>query len=139
MKLMINENSFSKREISSQVKDYIERFCDSIELAFSDNPEKFGIKYESEEYYIFANAIRKQLSPMLKLIGKSISYDRNMKIPRRLSGKVKEYLSGKLYDAMELSVYVLDRYELEPDTDKYNYFCSQLNKYIKSMLRYIDK
>jgi hypothetical protein len=73
------------------------------------------------------------------LIGKSISYDRNMKIPRQLSGKVKEYLSGKLYDAMELSVYVLDRYGLEPDTDKYDYFCSQLNKYIKSMLRYIEK
>lgn len=139
MKLMISENSFSKREISDQVKDYIERFCDSVELAFTDNPEKFGIECESEEYYIFANAIRKQLSPMLKLIGKSISYDRNMKMPRRLSGKVKEYLSGKLYDAMELNVYVLDRYELEPDTDKYNYFCSQLNKYIKSMLRYIEK
>ena len=139
MKLMINENSFSKREISDQVKDYIERFCDSVELSFSDNPEKFGIEDESEEYYIFANAIRKQLSPMLKLIGKSISYDRNMKIQRRLSGKVKEYLSGKLYDAMELSDYDLDRYELEPDTDKYDYFCSQLNKYIKSMLRYIEK
>lgn len=139
MRLMINESSFSKREISSQVKDYIERFCDSIELAFSDNPEKFGIENESEEYYIFANAIRKQLSPMLKLIGKSISYDRNMKIPRRLSGKIKGYLSGKLYDAMELSDYDLDKYELEPDTDKYDYFCSQLNKYIKSMLRYIEK
>ena len=139
MKLMINENSFSKREISDQVKDYIERFCDSVELAFSGNPEKFGIEDESEEYYIFANAIRKQLSPMLKLIGKSISYDKNMKIPRRLSGKVKEYLSGKLYDAMELSDYDLDRYELEPDTDKYYYFCSQLNKYIKSMLRYIER
>ena len=139
MKLMINENSFSKREISDQVKDYIERFCDSVELSFSDNPEKFGIEDESEEYYIFANAIRKQLSPMLKLIGKSISYDKNMKIPRRLSCKVKEYLSGKLYDAMELSDYDLDRYELEPDTDKYYYFCSQLNKYIKSMLRYIER
>ena len=139
MKLMINENSFSKREISSQVKDYIERFCDSVELAFSDNPEKFGIEYESEEYYIFVNAIRKQLSPMLKLIGKSISYDKNMKIPRRLSCKVKEYLSGKLYDAMELSDYDIDKYELEPDTDKYNYFYSQLNKYIKSMLRYIER
>lgn len=139
MKLMINENSFSKREISDQVKDYIERFCDSVELSFSDNPEKFGIESGSEEYYIFANAIRKQLSPMLKLIGKSISYDRNMKIPRRLSGKVKEYLSGKLYDAVELSDYDLDRYELEPDTDKYDYFCSQLNKYIKSMLRYIER
>lgn len=139
MKLMINENSFSKREISSQVKDYIERFCDSVELAFSDNPEKFGIEYESEEYYIFVNAIRKQLSPMLKLIGKSISYDKNMKIPRRLSCKVKEYLSGKLYDAMELSDYDLDKYGLEPDTDKYDYFYSQLNKYIKSMLRYIER
>lgn len=139
MKLMISESGFSKRVISDQVKDYIEYFCDSIELAFSDNPEKFGIEGESEEYYIFANAIRKQLSPMLKLIGKSISYDRNMKTPRKISGKVKEYLSGKLYDAMELSVYVLDRYELEPDTDKYDYFCSQLNRYIKSMLRYIEK
>ena len=139
MKLMINENSFSKREISDQVKDYIERFCDSVELAFTDNPEKFGIEDESEEYYIFANAIRKQLSPMLKLIGKSISYDMNMKIPRRLSGKVKEYLSGKLYDAMELSDYDIDKYGLEFDTDKYDYFCSQLNKYIKSMLRYIEK
>lgn len=139
MKLMINENSFSKREISDQVKDYIERFCDSVELAFSDNPEKFGIEDESEEYYIFANAIRKQLSPMLKLIGKSISYDRNMKAPRKISGKVKEYLSGKLYDAMELSDYDLDKYGLEPDTDKYDYFCSQLNKYIKSMLRYIER
>ena len=139
MKLMICENSFSKREISDQVKDYIERFCDSIELAFSDNPDKFGIEDESEEYYIFANAIRKQLSPMLKLIGKSVSCDRNMKTPRRLSNKVKEYLSGKLYDAMELSDYDLDKYELELDTDKYDYFCSQLNKYIKSMLRYIEK
>ena len=139
MKLMICENSFSKREISDQVKDYIERFCDSIELAFSDNPDKFGIEDESEEYYIFANAIRKQLSPMLKFIGKSINYDKNMKIPRRLSGKVKEYLSGKLYDAMELSDYDLDRYGLELDTDKYDYFCSQLNKYIKSMLRYIER
>ncbi|MBQ5475315.1 MAG: hypothetical protein IIT65_11645 [Lachnospiraceae bacterium] len=139
MKLMINESNFSKREVNNQVKDYIERFCDNVELAFTDNPEKFGIEDESEEYYIFANAIRKQLSPMLKLIGKSISYDRNMKMPRRLSGKVKEYLSGKLYDAMELSVYALDRYGLEPDTDKYDYFCSQLNKYIKSMLRYIER
>ena len=139
MKLMINESNFSKREVTNQVKDYIERFCDNVELAFTDDPEKFGIEDESEEYYIFANAIRKQLSPMLKLIGKSISYDRNMKMPRRLSGKVKEYLSGKLYDAMELSEYDLDRYELEPDTDKYDYFCSQLNKYIKSMLRYIEK
>ncbi len=139
MKLTISESSFSKREISDQVKDYIERFCDSIELAFTDNPEKFGIEDESEEYYIFSNAIRKQLSPMLKLIGKSINYDRNMKTPRKILGKVKDYLSGKLYDAMDLSVYVLDRYELEPDTDRYNYFCSQLNKYIKSMLRYIEK
>lgn len=139
MKLMINESNFSKREVNNQVKDYIERFCDNVELAFSDNPEKFGIEGESEEYYIFANAIRKQLSPMLKLIGKSISYDRNMKTPRKISGKVKEYLSGKLYDAMELSVYALDRYGLEPDTDKYNYFCSQLNKYIKTMLRYIER
>ena len=139
MKLMINESNFSKREVNNQVKDYIERFCDNVELAFTDDPEKFGIEDESEEYYIFANAIRKQLSPMLKLIGKSISYDRNMKMPRRLSGKVKEYLSEKLYDAMELSEYDLDRYELEPDTDKYDYFCSQLNKYIKSMLRYIEK
>lgn len=136
---MINESNFSKREVNNQVKDYIERFCDNVELAFSDNPEKFGIEGESEEYYIFANAIRKQLSPMLKLIGKSISYDRNMKTPRKISGKVKEYLSGKLYDAMELSVYALDRYGLEPDTDKYNYFCSQLNKYIKTMLRYIER
>lgn len=139
MKLMISESGFSKRVISDQVKDYIERFCDSIELAFSDNPEKFGIEDESEEYYIFANAIRKQLSPMLKLIGKSISYDKNMKTPRKISDKVKGYLSGKLYDSMELSVYVLDRYELEPDTDKYDYFCYQLNKYIKSMLKYIEK
>lgn len=139
MKLMISESSFSKREISDQVKDYIERFCDSIGYSFSDNPEKFGIKDESEEYYIFANAIRKQLSPMLKLIGKSISYDRSMKTPRKISDRVKEYLSGKLYDALELSDYDLDRYGLEPDTDKYDYFYSQLNKYIKSMLRYIDK
>lgn len=139
MKLTISESGFSKRVISDQVKDYIERFCDSIELAFSDNPEKFGIEDESEEYYIFANAIRKQLSPMLKLIGKSISYDNSMKTPRKISDKVKDYLSGKLYDAMELSDYALYRYELEPDTDKYDYFCSQLNKYIKSMLRYIEK
>lgn len=139
MRLMINESNFSKREISDQVKDYIERFCDSIGYSFSDNPEKFGIEDGSEEYYIFANAIRKQLSPMLKLIGKSISYDRNIKTPRKISDRVKEYLSGKLYDALELSDYYLDRYGLEPDTDKYNYFCSQLNKYIKSMLRYIEK
>lgn len=139
MKLMISESGFSKRVISDRVKDYIEHFCDSIGYSFSDNPEKFGIEDESEEYYIFANAIRKQLSPMLKLIGKSISYDKNMKTPRKISDKVKEYLSGKLYDAMELSDYALDKYELEPDTDKYDYFCSQLNKYIKSMLRYIEK
>ena len=136
---MINESNFSKREVNNQVKDYIERSCDDVELAFSDNPDKFGIEDESEEYYIFANAIRKQLSPMLKLIGKSISYDRNMKTPRKISDKVKEYLPGKLYDALELSDYDLDRYGLEPDTDKYDYFCSQLNRYIKSMLRYIEK
>lgn len=139
MKLMINESNFSKREVNNRVKDYIDRFCDSVELAFSDNPEKFGIKDESEEYYIFVNAIRKQLSSMLKLIGKSISYDRSMRTPRKISDRVKEYLSGKLYDALELSDYDLDRYGLEPDTDKYDYFYSQLNKYIKSMLRYIDK
>ena len=139
MKLMINESSFSKREVNNQVNDYIERFCDSVELAFTDNPEDFGIEDQSEEYYIFANTIRKLLSPMLKSIGRNINYDRGLKTTRNVSEKVKSFLSGKLYDALDVTDYTLERYDLEFGTEKFDYFIAQLNKHIKTMLRYIDK
>ena len=48
---MINESNFSKREVNNQVKDYMERFCDDVELAFTDNPEDFGIKTHYERIH----------------------------------------------------------------------------------------
>lgn len=136
---MINESSFSKREVNNQVKDYIERFCDDIELAFTDNPEKFGIYDQSEEYYIFANTIRKLLYPMLKSIGRDIKYDRSLKTNRSVSERVKPFLSGKLYDALDVTDYTLERYDLEFGTEKFDYFMAQLNKHVKAMLKYIER
>ena len=136
---MINESSFSKREVNNQVKDYLERFCDDVELAFTDNPEDFGIEDQSDEYYIFANTIRKLLSPMLKSIGRDIKYDRSLKTNRSVSERVKSFLSGKLYDALDVSDYTLYRYDLEFGTEKFDYFMAQLNKHVKTMLKYIER
>ena len=40
---------------------------------------------------------------------------------------------GNAYD------YTLERYDLEFGTEKFDYFIAQLNRHIKTMLRYIDK